>query len=131
MAIYLTVTPADASFVYQIIETQNDLLQEAMLRAMRWHAVLLEQDEDAFTFGAPATVIADLGEVPADREYFHNGDPVWGDLLSRIEVAGYDPDQDLFHNELIPFGLWMRCTYLAPQSGRTIDDLWDGQMVEI
>lgn len=87
MAIFLSLTPADVSLMYRVFDApgdQTDLLQEVLLRAMRWHVVLLEQAEDAFTFGAGATVIADLGEVPADRKNFYDGDPVWGDLLARV-----------------------------------------------
>ncbi len=134
MTTFLSVTPADTALAYRVIDTPGDqtgLVQEILLRSMRWHVVLLEQDQDAFTFGAHATVIANLGEVPADRENFYDGDPEWGAIFSRIEVAGYDAEEQVFCNELVPLGMWMRCEYVAPQCGVSISSLWNGAMVEL
>jgi hypothetical protein len=134
MTTFLSLTPADTSLAYQIIDTpgdQTDLLQQAMLRSMRWKIVLLEQDSDIFTFGAPATVIVDLGEVPADLENFYDGDPEWGTLHARIEVAGYDAGPQVWHDGIVPFSMWMSCDYMAPQRGVSMSALWNGDRCEI
>jgi hypothetical protein len=125
MTIFLTITPADIFSSDQIMAVQRDEL--ALLSLTQWWVVLLEQDEDAFTFGAPAHLISDLGTVPVDCRT--TGDPEWGALHSRIEVAGYDAGEDTFYNELVPGGLWMRCEYRSPQVGVTITEMWDGNLI--
>ena len=118
MTIFLTITPADTFSSDQIMAVQCDEL--ALLSLSQWRIVLLEQDEDAFSFGAPADVISDVGTVPVDCR--STGDPDWGTLLGRIEVAGYDADHDTFANQLVPGGLWMRMAGRPDRSATPVLD---------
>ena len=104
MSIFLVVTPAD----YFTAETTLSSPDPAVLETMIWRGALLKQDEYAYTFGAPATVIADLGYVPARADSL--GDPDWADLLLEVECAGYDYRDAVYATQLIPYGMWMKCS---------------------
>src|SRR5690349_11313919 len=107
MTVFVSYTPAD---VFSMDEL--DILDAggfALLSAIRWRTVIVRQDSDTYRPGEPAEIVADLGVVPAWCR--DTGDPDWGPLDARFEVAGFDVDGDnarYYPNELVPHGIWHR-----------------------
>jgi hypothetical protein len=124
VSIFLVITPAD----YLTAETTMSCPDATVVDTMQWRAVLLDQGESAYTFGALASVIADFGDISTEANNL--GEPAWGDLLARVEIAGYDHNDDVFFTQLILYGLWMNCTYMPPQTGRSLDVLLNGRISE-
>jgi hypothetical protein len=119
--------PASSTAGDAILAIQNGLV--ALRSDVRWRITLLEQATNRYTFGEPATIVADLGEWPAHDSI---ADPDWATVWDRLNLAGWDLGDDVTHrDELVPGGLWLRAHYRAPERVQDFRLMWPvGEFME-